>query len=214
MAKNPYQLTQLAYDAGFRKSRNELITAVAAAIGESGGNEHALGDGGHSYGLWQIYIPAHPEYASNPTALFDPVTNANAAYKIYVAAGRSFEPFHAWSHASGVGKASLTTPALAGVSLWEASHPGAALGASVAPTPLGKAAGAVGGAAQSAGSAIAGASDVLGTAERVRAWITTPANIGRLAIGVGGLVVLIVGFAVLAKPAVETAVKTVAAVKP
>jgi hypothetical protein len=193
--QNPYQLTQLAYDAGFHASRNELITAVASAIGESGGNERARGDNGDSWGLWQINLPSHPEYRSNPEQLYDPRTNANAAYKIYVAAGRNFEPFHAWSHASGPKKAFLTSAALVGVSAWEASHPAAALG--TVTRPVTSAAG------DAVGAATGGISDALGAADRLRGWITTPANVGRLAAGFIGAVVIIVGLAILARPVVE-----------
>lgn len=37
---------------------------------ESGGNTNAVGDGGHSRGLVQIYQPAHPDIT--PTQAFDP----------------------------------------------------------------------------------------------------------------------------------------------
>jgi hypothetical protein len=200
--QNPYQLTQLAYDAGFHASRNELITAVAAAIGESGGNERARGDGGDSWGLWQINLPSHPEYRANPEQLYDPRTNANAAYKIYVAAGRDFEPFHAWSHASGPKKAFLTSAALVGVSAWEVSHPGAALG--TVAKPVTDAAGSA------IGQATGGLSDALGAAERLRTWITTPANLGRLATGIIGAVVIVIGLAVLARPVIEPVAQTAA----
>lgn len=204
--QNPYQLTQLAYDAGFRESRNELITAVAAAIGESGGNERARGDNGDSWGLWQINLPSHPEYRSNPEQLYDPRTNAAAAYKVYVAAGRNFEPFHAWSHASGVKKAALTTAALGGVSIWEASHPAAAIGTAARPATE-----AVSGAV---GQATGGVSEALGAVEKARAWITTPANLGRIATAVVAAVIIVVGVATLLRPAIEKTAQTVSNVKP
>lgn len=208
--QNPYQLTQLAYDAGFRETRNELITSVASAIGESGGNERARGDGGDSWGLWQINLPSHPEYKSNPEVLYNPRTNADAAYKVYVEAGRSFEPFHAWSHAGGPKKAFLTSAALVGVSAWEVAHPGAALGTIVRP---------VGGAAQEAAGDIAknalpGLEGVPEALTRFVKWITTPANIGRVAVGILGGTIIVVGLAVLAKPAVESTVNTIAKAKP
>ena len=205
--QNPYQLTQLAYDAGFRATRNELITAVAAAIGESGGNERRVGDRtqGGSYGLWQIHLPSHPEYKSNPEQLFDPRTNAAAAYKIYVAAGRSFEPFHAWSRASGPKKAFLTSAALGGVSVWEVAHPGAALGTVV--RPAGEA--VKGEATEIAQNAAPALSDTLEVAKKVRDWVTTPANIGRLALAVVAGVVIIVGTATLILPTVKETVRDI-----
>jgi hypothetical protein len=182
----------------------ELTTAVAAAIGESGGNTDAVGDGGHSHGLWQIYLPAHPQYSE--AAMHDPVANANAAYAIYVAAGRSFEPFHAWSHANAAKKAALYAPAVLGVQSWMVSHPGAVLGAAVASTPAGQAAGqAAGGIAGAAKGAASGLEGVSQSLEKVRAWVTTPANIGRLSLGiVAGVVILIGAATLLAKPVEET----------
>lgn len=93
------QIVALAAGAGF--TGVDLITAVSIALAESGGNpnaynpERAAGaaEGHGSYGLWQIYLTAHPEYASNPGALFDPPTNAAAAYSVYAAAGNSFRPW-------------------------------------------------------------------------------------------------------------------------
>ncbi len=73
------QLQQLAVNAGF--SRDDLATAVAIALAESGGNPNAIGDNGTSYGLWQIHWSAHPEF--DKARLFDPQYNANAAHDIY-----------------------------------------------------------------------------------------------------------------------------------
>lgn len=93
------QIVALAAGAGF--SGDDLITAVSIALAESGGDPSAYNPevaagaaSGHgSYGLWQIYLTAHPEYASNPGALFDPPTNAAAAYSVYASAGNSFRPW-------------------------------------------------------------------------------------------------------------------------
>lgn len=98
MNLTPSQISQLASDAGF--SGNDLVTAVAIALAESGGNpnnynpETAAGapQGKGSYGLWQIYLNAHPEFAGDN--LYDPAANANAAFSIYSASGQSFR---AWS---------------------------------------------------------------------------------------------------------------------
>jgi len=73
------QLQQLAANVGF--SGDDLATAVAIALAESGGNPNATGDNGTSYGLWQIHWTVHPEF--DKTRLFDPQYNANAAYSIY-----------------------------------------------------------------------------------------------------------------------------------
>lgn len=83
------QLQQFAANAGF--SGPDLATAVAIALAESSGistkyNAETAARGGTpqgkgSYGLWQIYLKKHPEFVG--WDLFDPQTNANAAYSIY-----------------------------------------------------------------------------------------------------------------------------------
>jgi Lysozyme like domain len=87
-----------AANAGF--SGDDLITAVAIALAESGGDPQALGDTsitpGGSLGLWQINLKFHPEYQANPSALYDPQTNANAAYRVFQQQG-----FEAWSTFKG-----------------------------------------------------------------------------------------------------------------
>lgn len=89
---SPSQIAQVAAGAGF--SGADLVTAVAISLAESGGNPNAHGDlnlpGQGSYGLWQIYSYAHPEFGPNFDALFDPATNAAAAYQIYQASGQRF----------------------------------------------------------------------------------------------------------------------------
>lgn len=90
------QIAEYASTAGFTGST--LITAVAIALSESSGNpsaynpETAAGtpEGKGSYGLWQIYLNAHPEFEG--LNLNDPQINANCAYQIYLADG-----FSAWS---------------------------------------------------------------------------------------------------------------------
>jgi hypothetical protein len=91
------EISLLAYNAGF--SGDDLITAVAIALAESGGQTGAynpeitantpLGQG--SVGLWQIYQKAHPEFTGMD--LHDPQVNANAAYSVYRQAGFSFHPW-------------------------------------------------------------------------------------------------------------------------
>ncbi len=88
------QIAALAAGAGF--SGDDLATAVAVAMAESGGNPQAYNPEKSagaaqeqgSFGLWQIYLAAHPEFAG--VNLTDPQTNALAAYSIYSAAGDSF----------------------------------------------------------------------------------------------------------------------------
>lgn len=88
------QIKTLAINAGF--TGQDLITSVAVALAESSGNPQALGDldvGQGSFGLWQINSYYHPEYGPDFTILYDPQTNANAAFSVYSAAGNSFTPW-------------------------------------------------------------------------------------------------------------------------
>jgi hypothetical protein len=95
----PAQIRYYAQNAGFGGS--DLDTAVAIALAESSGNaynynsETAAGApaGKGSYGLWQIYLQAHPEYTG--ANLYDPQTNARAAYAIFSAAG-GFSPWSSY----------------------------------------------------------------------------------------------------------------------
>jgi len=95
------EIAQFASRAGF--TGTDLQTAVAIALAESSGNPQAhgdtgLGSGSGSFGLWQIYSDAHPEFGLDFTTLYDPQTNADAAYSVYASAGYSFSP---WSTFKG-----------------------------------------------------------------------------------------------------------------
>lgn len=89
-------LLALAQNAGFTGSM--AVIAAAVALAESGGNPTAYNpereagtpEGKGSYGLWQIYLHAHPEFEGQN--LYDPETNARAAYKVYTDA-ESFKPW-------------------------------------------------------------------------------------------------------------------------
>lgn len=99
-------IAQYAAQAGW--DGQDLVTAIAVALAESGGDPNAYNpepqdvpgrygrtsaqDNLGSYGLWQIYLAAHPEFSGDN--LRDPQTNANDAYEIYKNAGNSFS---AWS---------------------------------------------------------------------------------------------------------------------
>lgn len=86
-------LQQLAAQAGFQGS--DIQTAAAIAQAESSGNPGAVGDlnitPGGSIGLWQVNLAAHPNFTAGQ--LVDPLTNAQAAYAIYKAAGYKFTPW-------------------------------------------------------------------------------------------------------------------------
>lgn len=84
------RLQQFALSAGF--VGNDAAIAAAIAMAESGGNPSAYNTEG-SYGLWQVDVKFHPQYAGNPSVLFDPATNAHAAYQVWLSAGKSFKPW-------------------------------------------------------------------------------------------------------------------------
>lgn len=88
MALGTAELSNLAVAAGW--TGDDVATAVAVAKAESGGDPAAMGDNGTSYGLWQIHLPAHPEFKGQN--LLDPSTNAAAAHKVWLGAG-----WGAWS---------------------------------------------------------------------------------------------------------------------
>jgi len=106
--QSPASIYTFAADAGF--SGSDLITAVAIALAESGGNANAYNpelaaqalngapDGQGSAGLWQIYQFAHPEFSGEN--LYDPQTNANAAFSVYSDAGNSFSPWSTFKSAA------------------------------------------------------------------------------------------------------------------
>jgi Lysozyme like domain len=85
----PGTLPYYASQAGWTEP--DLSIAVAIALAESAGNASAVGDNGNSIGLWQINLPAHPEFSGDD--LTDPQTNANDAFQIYQVAGNSFSPW-------------------------------------------------------------------------------------------------------------------------
>lgn len=75
-AREIYRFARLA---GF--SPDQAVTMTAIALAESGGNSGAHNPNGEdSRGLWQINARAHP--ALGRTNLYDPLTNARAAYEV------------------------------------------------------------------------------------------------------------------------------------
>lgn len=100
---NANQIAQHAYRAGFRGEA--LTTAVAVALAESGGNAHAHNGRppDDSYGLWQVNMLGgmgperrHQFRLRSDDQLFDPDTNAKAAYAIS-SHGRSFGPWSTYT---------------------------------------------------------------------------------------------------------------------
>jgi hypothetical protein len=91
----PSSIYGFARGAGFNPA--QAVVATAVALAESGGKTtaHCLdcfpGVKEDSRGLWQVNVDAHPDMAS--WNLYDPATNAKAAYQIS-SGGKSFG---AWS---------------------------------------------------------------------------------------------------------------------
>lgn len=88
------QIASLARGAGF--TGNDVDIAVAVALAESGGNPraHNATPPDNSYGLWQINMlgALGPDRRkrldiSSNDALYDPATNARAAYLIWQGSG-------------------------------------------------------------------------------------------------------------------------------
>jgi hypothetical protein len=70
------ELRALAASVGFPDPN----LAAAVAMAESSGNPFAVGDGGTSFGLWQIHAPSHPEF--DKAQLLSATYNAHAALLI------------------------------------------------------------------------------------------------------------------------------------
>lgn len=94
------QIAGYAANAGF--AGDDLPTAVAIALAESGGDsQNQTGDGGTSWGLWQIHWTVHPEF--DKSQLLDPQYNANAAYALYSRAGGAFTDWSAYNNGKFAG---------------------------------------------------------------------------------------------------------------
>lgn len=85
---SPIDLYNVAVNAGF--DSDTAVTMAAVAMRESGGcpTAHNPGPGEDSYGLWQINVQGNPGILSalglsDPTQLYNPDTNAEAAFYLY-----------------------------------------------------------------------------------------------------------------------------------
>lgn len=93
------QIYQYARGAGF--STTAAVTATAIAMAESGGRPNARchncvpGVTEDSRGLWQINVDAHPW--ANQQNIYDPATNAAAAYEVS-SHGKSFTPWSTYTN--------------------------------------------------------------------------------------------------------------------
>jgi Lysozyme like domain len=89
------EIMGVAQQAGFSQAGSMIAAAIAMA--ESGGNPNAVGDGGQSYGLWQIYLPAHPNVT--PQQAENPSTAAQLAYSIS-SGGQNWTPWSTYNNGS------------------------------------------------------------------------------------------------------------------
>jgi Lysozyme like domain len=196
MAKlSNHQVLDLAYQAGWRKPV-DLERALAVVLAESGGRTDVTSYTGCCHGLMQINTRVHKQWTKEQ--MMDPGANMRAGFALWQQSG--WQP---WNSSRG-GQFLRSPEASASMATWHLS-PG--VGAQGTPGAIKEAAGGITG-------AVPGLSDALAIANRAREWITTPANIGRLAMAVVAGVIIIVGAATLLRPAAEEVVKTAAAVKP
>lgn len=101
---NEFQIAGYALAAGFPP--NEIATATAVALAESGGDSGAINhntNGSYDYGMWQINT-VHGALL-NQGDKFNPLDNAKMALTIWKGAGNKWTP---WSvYKSGVYRAQL-----------------------------------------------------------------------------------------------------------
>ncbi|OYV63923.1 MAG: hypothetical protein B7X07_07580, partial [Actinobacteria bacterium 21-64-8] len=111
----PSEIAQYAYQAGFRGV--QLVTAVAVALAESGGNPLATNTAGNSAGtdrgLFQINSYYQPQVTS--TCAFDPACNARAAYAIS-SNGTNFTPWSSYNSGAYAGFLTVANGAVSSVS--------------------------------------------------------------------------------------------------
>lgn len=201
------EIARVAIGAGFAPPSTGAVSgvfdsaatiAVAVAIAESGGNEqaHAVNAREDSRGLWQINVRAHPQYAMQN--LYDPQTNARAAFAIS-GGGTNWKPWTTYT--SGAYKAYLNR-ARAVVKA------GGKIGIDTLLNPAGAAAAAGVGIAEGIWHTFTGWAEAL-------TWILQPRNLARFGLIVGGGLLIGVGFYFVAQeagknPAVQSAVKAIA----
>jgi hypothetical protein len=185
------QIAAHAAAAGFRGA--DLVTAIAVAAAESGGNSNAraLTSREDSRGLWQINVRAHPEFASSN--LYDPATNARAAKAVL-----SKQGWGAWSVYGRV-KSGLFIPQATAAAAQYTTGNAIASGIVDQSNPGGVISGAV-----ETGSAIASVGQL---AAKAGTWITDPRNWIRVVYVVLGGALVVGALVIFAYPVVQPAVK-------
>jgi Lysozyme like domain len=190
MAKlSNHQVLDLAYKVGWRKP-GDLERVLAIVLAESGGRTDATSYTGCCHGLMQINTRVHTQWTT--AQMKDAEANMRAGFTLWQRSG--WQP---WDSSRG-GQILRGPEARASAATWQVS-PGVG-----SEGTKGAISGAVSGVVP---GVVPGVSEAVGGFNKVRDWITTPANIGRLAIGVVGAVIIVVGLAVLARPVLEPAAK-------
>jgi hypothetical protein len=99
---SPHEIAYVARWAGF--TDDELVTAVAVALAESGGDTDVMGRsttgdnlGQRDHGLWQISGRWHGDKLVVHPNWRNPYENARMARVIYLAAGRQWTPWHVFT---------------------------------------------------------------------------------------------------------------------
>lgn len=199
----PLDLARYGYAAGWRG--DDLVTAVAVALAESGGRASAHNmDGEDSRGAWQINVGpgANPQYAS--LDLYNPTTNAAVAYRVWQSGGgRTFRPWTTYTGGAYRRYEDVARRAVAALSLdgeppierggrdWEIPLPGV-----IPDIPLPDLPFDVGGGLAS--GALGGAGDVLG-------WMSDARNWWRVAFIGAGVILVIVGTLIYTRAGPEIA---------
>jgi hypothetical protein len=184
-----HQILDLAYKVGWRKA-GDLERTLAVVLAESSGNTEK--ENYCCVGLMAINVLVHKQYTR--AQMKDGEANMRAGFALWTASG-----WTPWNSSRG-GQLLRGPEARVSTATWHAS-PGAGEQG-------------VGGAVGEAVGGVPGLSDALQIADRARQWITTPANLGRLALAVLAGAIIIVGVATLLAPAAKEVVDTAAKVKP
>lgn len=182
---SPAEIALVAARAGWRGL--DLTVAVAVALAESRGNSnaHAVNSREDSRGLWQMNIKAHPEMAS--LNLYDPETNAKAAYGLWKSQG--WGPWSAHNN-----NAYLLFMPVAQVAVQ------AALVKGVIENPGAAADALTGGAVSAAGDVAGAAREAAGALIKAGAWLGDRGNWVRIAQVTAGGVLMVSAVLVFVRP--------------
>ena len=177
------QVLTLATSVGMKEPRKMAAIAMAESSGDT--NAHNPNGLDNSYGLWQINMkgdkgPARRKQFGIATneALYNPLTNALAAKKVYADQG-----FGAWSTYGGEKYNRYLTGGGSAESVDQASVESA----SAVPDVTGSVA------------------DIASTSLAAATWISTPNNWLRIAYVTGGIIVVVVALRTLMAPVVDKA---------